>query len=244
MYLFTKQPLEEQVYRFFEREVGPLLRYFQELFAPPFTLDRRRCPFLPQNHSQKGPPEWTYPNFRFTTLKHRIPEEEKITKSLGAPFRDSLSFKLSVVELNVAIPVSREDPFWRNDDFDDVRWDSRTTEVENQLSFVVVQCGSNNREARFFASFRAKDIIQQIRRNLHWKCPSSIEPPATVKSPVCAALKLGSELCTLWRSYQSFITQDQRLWSEINKKLNKSIKDYPDLKILLKYYQVHFSSCR
>ena len=109
---------------------------------------------------------------------------------------------------------------------------------EKELTFFVERCSSSIQEAQYFAAFRAKDIIHHIRKVLHGKSPSRGKLPDVPRMGSCSALKLGSELCALWRSTKYYVAQSPNEWNKILTKLEEFVIDYPQFAVLLKYYEV------
>jgi hypothetical protein len=237
VYLFTEHPMEEHLFRFFEHEMRPFLLYLQEGFAPPCTFDSHRAPPLPQKHPIQGVREYSYPNFKFKILDSSS-ERDKVWEYMMKQQEMDPGVKYNVTRLTVTIPSSKNDPFWKLQDFDQVSWDPSP----NQLTFTIERSARSKAEAQYFATVYAKYIISLIRTQLQASPP--LRTPVSLPSPhACIALELGLKLFHLWRSTHHFLNQTAKGWEQLLEKLDGWIVEYPQFMILLKYYKVSVLFC-
>ena len=222
----------------FEHYLSPLLVYLQEIYSSPTSLDGGRI----QPVSNVVPDYETkikFSNFSYGRNPQKIKlSNDEIWKSITTlvPPRNWTAPSHYLTNLTVKVPKSKSHPFWR--ECGSFEWKSDQSAIE----FQVARVGPTVVAADYHATQRAKNIIRCVRNHLTGVVFSS--PPLPIRlvnfNPQGSrACFLGTELHNMWRLANSAFAENcHGFWDFAIKRLDVYIVEFPEFRVLLKYYEV------
>jgi hypothetical protein len=198
--LYSKETVDEHCTKFLKGIWDPLFQYVSTEYGPPTQLNHLDCSKFIFNQATVSAKNWTYD----------ISEEYDMKNSVVYKYLTSIMDRVPGVKpgatcrVKVSIPARESHPFWKLDPTIDAEYKLYKWDMEEEaLEFEVSLWGPENDHAEFNATYRAMDIIRNIRSQLNPQqlCvePSEEDQFKVLRELECEVFQMGKLLYQNWR---------------------------------------------